>query len=634
MQARMLRHPLTGWLLGAQLLLGSMSAALAETLVSVWGEVADPRDGVYLSTPVAMAQGADGHVYVADMGNSRIVRFAVDATREQPAIEVVGVYGKNGHAPGKLDLPFGVAADRQGNILVADTANSRIQKFSPRMKLLARWGSEGSGPGQFRLPREIAVDSQNRYFVTDEFNSRIQVFDANGRHLYQIGGYGTGPGQFRFPQGIAIDADDNLFVADTFNHRVQKLRTSGEFVAQIGMTGLAGDGADLLQFPRGVGVDPQGNVYVVDTYNHKVKKYSRALDYMYSAGLEVGPNYAPAYPNQVLPVAADVFYVSDTGNSQLIRYQELPSGQGAEVTARLGQPRTADGQFSEPASAAVGPDGRVYVSDRYNHRIQVFDRKGRLLARWGKNGGAGGIDGWGQLPGEFFQPMQIDHDAQGRVYVADALNSRVQVLSPDGTPLAVIGGPGFLPGQFLAPTGVAVDAAGNVFVLDWYLDRVTKFDASFELVTYWGGTGLGDGEFRRPSEIAVDAAGNVYVVDTRNSRVQKFDNNGGFITKWGANGGIPQEDTIAGGSSKPGELFLPSGIRVAGNIVYVADGSNNRMQKFDLDGNFLGMWGHFSGGRGGMFSPAGLDVDAQGFIYVTDALLNRIYKYVPSGRRH
>src|SRR5690554_8057302 len=72
MQARMLRHPLTGLLLGAQLLLGCMSAAVADTPVAVWRDVADPRDGVYLSTPVEMTQGGDGHVYVAYLVNIRI----------------------------------------------------------------------------------------------------------------------------------------------------------------------------------------------------------------------------------------------------------------------------------------------------------------------------------------------------------------------------------------------------------------------------------------------------------------------------------------------------------------------------------------------------------------------------------
>lgn len=621
---------IASYLLGLQLLLGGIAPAAAEVRIATWGETRDPAGSVYLSTPVAMAKGVDGDVYVADMGNSRIVRFSVEDVDGQIDVEVVGDYGRNGGAPGKFDLPFGVGIDRDGNLLVSDTGNNRIQKFSPRGRLLAIWGREGTGPGEFKLPREIAVDSQNRYFVTDEFNSRIQVFDASGNYLFQFGGYGTGPAQFRYPQGIAIDADDNLFVADTFNHRVQKLTTSGEFVAQIGVTGVIGDGANLLQFPRGVGVDPEGNVFVVDTYNHKVKKYTNELVYQYW----VGGQPSPVYPNQVLPVGGGVFYLGDTGNSQIIRYQESPDGLSAEVTARLGSPRNADGQFSEPSSVAVGLDGRIYISDRYNHRVQVFDRRGRLLDKWGKAGGVGGYAGGGFGPGEFFLPMQIDIGPDGRVYVAEGLNSRVQVFTPDGEHIAFIGGLGVIPGTFIAPTGVAVDFAGNVFVLDWYMNRVTKFDANYQVVTVWGGTGLADGQFRSPSEISVDADGNVYVVDTRNSRVQKFDNNGNFVAKWGTNGGNPQEDTILNGGKGPGEMFFPSGIRVAGNVVYVSDSSNNRMQKFDLNGNFLGMWGGFGGGRGEMFFPAGLDVDDRGFVYVVDALLNRVYKYVPTGWRH
>jgi sugar lactone lactonase YvrE len=105
---------------------------------------------------------------------------------------------------------------------------------------------------------------------------------------------------------------------------------------------------------------------------------------------------------------------------------------------------------------------------------------------------------------------------------------------------------------------------------------------------------------------------------------------GNFITKWGSHGGNPYEDTILNGGQGDGEFFFPTGIRIARDTVYVSDSSNNRLQKFDLDGNFISKWGGgFGGGDDEMFFPSGLGVDAQGNVYVTDVLLHRIMKYAP-----
>lgn len=601
--------------------------ACAGTLVALWGPLADPVDDVYLSSPVTMAVDAKGDLYVADMGNSRLVKFEIEEEAEEGSyqlkIRVDDVFGQLGSGAGEFNLPFGVTMDRQGNILVSDTANKRVQKFDPLMRFVRAWGQDGSGPGEFGMPREIAVDAQNRYYVTDEFNNRIQVFDQDGNYLYEFGSFGSAPGQFRLPQGVAVDPSGRVLVADTFNHRIQVLSATGEYLTQIGTTGVTGDSGSLFFYPRGVSVDDAGNVFVADTFNNKVKKYDAALSYQYS----VGGYPLPLYPNSVRPDNRGAFYVTDTGNSQVVRYRDL--GTSATLSAVLGAPRSADGQFSEPNGIDVGPDGRVYVADRFNHRIQVFDGQGNFLGKWGKNGGAGTYLSIGTGPGEFHMPGQISITAAGQVYVADTLNSRVQILDADGNHQSTLGGFGFTPGSFVMPTGVAVDGDGEVFVVDWATAYIQKFDANHQFAGIWGGFGLGDGQFRRPTEVSVDAAGNVYIVDSLNSRIQKFDNNGNFLGKWGTHGGNPEADQLLNWGTADGELFLPQGIRVAGDTVYVSDTSNNRLQRFDLEGNFLGKWGSWGGRPQQFFSPTSIAVDPAGYIYTVDLLLHRVQKFAP-----
>ena len=86
-------------------------------------------------------------------------------------------------------------------------------------------GSQGSGPGQFNRPLGVAVDAEGNLVVADTGNDRVQVLRPDGSHVRTIGGsQGSGPGQFNCPGGVAVDAEGNLVVADTLNHRVQVLR--------------------------------------------------------------------------------------------------------------------------------------------------------------------------------------------------------------------------------------------------------------------------------------------------------------------------------------------------------------------------------------------------------------------------
>ena len=127
-------------------------------------------------------------------------------------------------------------------------------------------------------------------------------------------------------------------------------------------------------------------------------------------------------------------------------------------------------------------------------------------------------------------------------------------------------------------------------------------------VSEWGTQGSGDGEFNKPYGVACDAAGNVYVADTSNQRVQKFTADGTFITKWGSAG------------TGDGEFNGPSGVACDdAGFVYVTDRFNHRVQKFTSDGVYATEWGVEGTGDGKFQDPLGIDCNGAGNVAVADS---------------
>jgi len=300
-------------------------------------------------------------------------------------------------------------------------------------QFVRQWGGLGQGEGQLFMPWGIAVGPDNEIFVVDYGNNRIQVFSADGLFLRGWGGLGTQPGRFRGPVGIAVGADGTVYVSDAFNYRVQVFTPDGEFLRLWG-----GPASESNPFtPWGIAVDSEGNVYVSDLHAHRVYKFS--------------------------------------GEGELLRSW---GGLG-----------TAEGKFTGPTGVAISPDGKLYVVDSLGYRVQVFTLDGEFLFKWGSycslyiHEGAGCVDPDGPGPlesgdGQFESPWGIAFDPQGRVYVADSANKRIQLFTPKGDFLLKWGRLGRKPGEFDNPVGVAVDRHGDVYVADLNNNRIQVFTFS------------------------------------------------------------------------------------------------------------------------------------------------------------
>ena len=237
------------------------------------------------------------------------------------------------------------------------------------------------------------------------------------------------------------------------------------------------------------------------------------------------------------------------------------------------------------------------------------------------------IGSQGSGPGQLLRPKDVALDADGNLYVADSGNHRIVVFSPDGKFLRAWGRQGAANGEFNEPWGIAVDAErGFVYVADTWNHRIQKFDLKGTFITQWGsgtivdtgGQAVGfEGQFFGPRDIAIDAEGNLYVTDTGNERVQKFDPDGNFLAQWGGDG------------TAPGMFKEPVGIAISptSGDIFIADTWNRRVQRFDKDFNPIAQWFVQGWESQSVVNKPYIAVDAQDNVYVTDPESFRVIQF-------
>ena len=217
-----------------------------------------------LLSPVAVAIGPDGAIFVADSALKKV--FLVD--RDGKLIRIAAEEG--------LMRPAGIAYDsHDGRLYVADAARHLIAVFAASDgKLIAVRGERGSADGEFNFPTHLALGLEGTLLVTDALNFRVQAFDRGGRFLWKLGRAGDGAGDFAAPKGVAADSDGHVFVVDALFDAVQIFDRDDTLLLAFGERGSR---AGQFWLPGGIFISTKNEIYVADSYNRRVQVFqSRA----------------------------------------------------------------------------------------------------------------------------------------------------------------------------------------------------------------------------------------------------------------------------------------------------------------------------------------------------------------------
>jgi DNA-binding beta-propeller fold protein YncE len=263
------------------------------------------------------------------------------------------------------------------------------------------------------------------------------------------------------------------------------------------------------------------------------------------------PDSSMLSPYALCTDGANRLFVADS-NAQLVHVFDINNRHYEQWKPAIG-----DKRFSQPVGIAYDPAGKLFVSDSAAGCIYIFDRNGKTL----------GVIGQGILQ----RPCGLAFDPKtSHLFVADTGLHQVVILSPTGTQLARLGSRGTGLGQFNFPTNVAIDHQGRIYVSDSLNFRVQQFGPDFAPRRQIGRKGDMPGYFSQPKGIAVDSDDHLYVVDSNFEAVQIFDAEGTLLLNFGAEG------------RGPAEFWLPAGIFIdPANRIWIADSYNRRVQVLD-----------------------------------------------------
>jgi DNA-binding beta-propeller fold protein YncE len=253
--------------------------------------------------------------------------------------------------------------------------------------------------------------------------------------------------------------------------------------------------------PRNVAIGPNGTIYALDNA-------ARVLVYDADSGECRAQWYMPegeaGNPEGLCLLADGRLAVADTHYHRIVFFTQ--QGELSEMWGRQGD---EPGQFFWPVGIAQDNAGYLYVSEYGGEqRVQKLTVDGEFVLQFG---------GSGAEPGRFQRPSGVAWH-RGKVYVADAINNRIQVFSENGEFLEVFASSPKAP-DLQYPYDLCPGPADDLFVVEYRAGRVTRFGLDGRLLGRFGKTGRGEGEFSTPWGLTVDAQGRVIVADTGNRRI-------------------------------------------------------------------------------------------------------------------
>jgi tripartite motif-containing protein 71 len=535
------------------------------TPVVQFGAYGSAATGAFFNTPRDVAVDGAHHIYVADAANSRIQAF-----------------GPNGNwlwtaaGPGKLNqdlnTPIGISYDAVNNqLIVADTGHSEVKAYNPSNGAYL-WKSP---TGLLLQPREARRGPDGGMWVADYEHQVVRAFQVNATTgvwsssayitlgVFDLKG-GHGNGQLNFPYNVAFSPDGKTaYVSDTGNERIARWDISQsppvwlpQFGTKCNSTPSGCPDNEFLALRR-VTVDPaSGNVWAADFWGSGIHEFFPSGST--SGAIEIDGKPAP------LPGFAEAYGVAVGSDGTTYGVDRLNQrveafSAGGTFLAAVGSRGVTPGKFSWPETAAVAPDGSVWVGDTRNDKLQHFGAKlsGKPTSVGSSGSGAAG---------QFNRIDGITVDAAGVVWAADTVNNRIQSYTPSSGKFAV-----FPASQAVkTPDGVAVSSS-DVYVADTGNNRIVEFSKS---------TGSYVGQFtglNQPQGVALAPDGTIWVADTFNNQIVHLSSS---LVNLGDTFGCSDGGTCPASQ----QFYQPHSLALSptGSVLFVADTYNNRIQEFTL----------------------------------------------------
>jgi len=585
--------------------------------------------------------------------------------------------------PDTVALPVGfdvsaVAMDARGNLYLADREANLVRRLTPAGELTdVAGGSRGYGGDGGRAdaasldaPDGLAVDRAGRLYIADTNNNRVRVVQPDGVIT-------TAAENLESPVDVAVDPAGGFFVAEAAGHRVRRVDAAGELttIAGTGTAGFSGDGGPAaraqLAIPTGIAVHA-GSLYIADSDNARIRKVAPDGVITTVAGMDEdtddeettadgGPATAAALeePTGIAVDSAGALYLTDPVDQRVRRVD--PSGEITTIAGIGTAGFSGDGgpagtaRLAFPDAIVARANGSVYVADMGNQRIRYVGRDGMITTVVG-TGTPYPADSGPATDGYLQDPETAQTGPDGSLYIADTSNHRIRKVDLAGVITTIAGngvagdsgdgGPA-TSASIDEPVSVTVDRSGNLYFADASANRIRKVtpDGTITTIAGVGREGhSGDGgpadetELATPVDVTVDPAGNVYLVEYDGARVRRIDPTG-VITTVAGNG--TEGFAGDGGPAIQAMLDTPAGIDVtADGTLYIADRDNLRIRKVTPDGTITTVAGSGAEGFAGDGGPAiaaaltfpiTVSADDAGNVYIADPKAHRVRRVDPLG---
>jgi serine/threonine protein kinase, bacterial len=495
-----------------------------------------PATQAQLNLPSGIALDGKGNIFISDRSNNRIrVIDSSGKIRTYAGSGNDGFRGDNGPAlRASIDRPFGIALDRKGNLYIADRRNSAVDSQGMISTVVGTGQQDYNGDSEvardtnLHLPFGVALNPDGTLLVIDRSHYRIRSIDLKRGSVKTIAGNGSkmfagdgGPATgatLSFPHGIAVDKKDNVLISDKGNYRIRKITPDNiiHTIAGNGIRGNIGDdmpameasiyGATSLKLNNKEEMfilSPSGFVSLIRKIDEKgiMRKFLET----------VNPKYLKSIANS--------------------KYKgKVQTGELAIITT-----------FSD---IAFDHKGNMFISDRLNHQIRKVDSKGNISTIAGTGESSHYGDGGPASEAAFRDPSALATDKEGNLYIGDSANNMVRKIDTNGI-ISTIAGNGNHKatgdGGPAVKAGIrnidylAVSPQGEVHIVGMNSNSVRKITKDGKIVTV-AGTGyqgyFGDGGpatkamLKSPVAIAFDSKGNLYITDMGNNRIRKVDTKG------------------------------------------------------------------------------------------------------------